>query len=188
MSSDDTRHPTDAEMEALEAIVHPEGRCAVCGGGKPYWKHTANETEYHPFTQSVRAASERLGILPVGPRGQEVVRPLPPEIVHPAPFTEDWNDPAMDVYDTPPNECAVCGTIPVGTFPLCGAHGRYGGVDLVPDATLDAERARHAALVAAAQDLSRVGDVHFSEDQLLATVPAYKMLALRAALDGEPKP
>jgi hypothetical protein len=51
MTTDDTRpHPTDAEMDALEAIVHPEGRCAVCGGGKPYWKHTANETDYHPFT------------------------------------------------------------------------------------------------------------------------------------------
>jgi hypothetical protein len=53
------RHPTDAEMDALEAIVHPEGRCTVCGGGKPYWKHTANETEYHPFTQSVRSKESR---------------------------------------------------------------------------------------------------------------------------------
>jgi hypothetical protein len=45
------------------------------------------------------------------------------------------------------------------------------------------ERARYAALVEMARDLSRVGDVYFSEDQLLATVPAYKMLALRKALD-----
>ena len=26
-------------VDALEGIAHPEGRCAVCGGGKPYWKH-----------------------------------------------------------------------------------------------------------------------------------------------------
>jgi len=39
----------DEQVDALERIVHPEGRCLTCGGGKPYWKHTANETEYHPF-------------------------------------------------------------------------------------------------------------------------------------------
>lgn len=31
-----------------------------------------------------------------------------------------------------PLACAVCGEYPVGTFPLCGVHGRYGGVDLTP--------------------------------------------------------
>jgi hypothetical protein len=38
----------------------------------------------------------------------------------------------------------------------------------------------------AARDLSRVGEVHFDEDQVVATVPARKMLALRAALGGTP--
>jgi hypothetical protein len=133
MTPDDIRHPTGAEMDALEAIIHPEGRCAVCGGGKPYWKHTANDTEYHPFTGSVRAASERLGILPVGPRGQEVVRRLPPEIVHPAPFTEDWSDPAMDAYDVPPS-----------------TESRLAAIE---DEAREQERARYTALVEAARDL-----------------------------------
>src|SRR5690348_10994373 len=39
----------DEQVDALERIMHPEGRCLTCGGGKPYWKHTANETEWHPF-------------------------------------------------------------------------------------------------------------------------------------------
>jgi hypothetical protein len=122
MTTDDTRHPTDAEMDALEAIFHPEGRCAVCGGGKPYWKHTANETEYHPFipptaddtrplsaehyvgdgcdehvlvrrVPSVRESSARLGIT--------MTEHNAPDIVRPAPFDDDSEDFTVRRVTTP---------------------------------------------------------------------------------------
>lgn len=41
---------------------------------------------------SVREAAEAHGI-PVK------AHDLPPDIVHPAPFAADWDDPAMDVYN-----------------------------------------------------------------------------------------
>lgn len=50
----------DEQIEELERIFHPEGRCEVCGGGKPYWKHLdPNADGYHAF---------------IGPRGYEPVR------------------------------------------------------------------------------------------------------------------
>lgn len=50
----------DAAVDELERIVHPEGRCEVCGGGKPYWKHIdPNADGYHAF---------------IGPRGHEPVQ------------------------------------------------------------------------------------------------------------------
>jgi hypothetical protein len=52
-------HDIQRAVDELEAIVHPEGRCAVCGGGKPYWKHTANDTEYHPFAAPSASAAAR---------------------------------------------------------------------------------------------------------------------------------
>jgi hypothetical protein len=43
-------------IEAIEQIIHPEGRCAVCGGGKPYWKHLdARASDWHPFTSKAKA-------------------------------------------------------------------------------------------------------------------------------------
>jgi hypothetical protein len=53
-------------VDELEAIVHPEGRCAVCGGGQPYWKHTANETEYHPFTPPVEDEHQHSAMCALG--------------------------------------------------------------------------------------------------------------------------
>jgi hypothetical protein len=38
--------PRDCDLvcriEELEAILHPVGRCVLCGGGEPYWKHDAD--------------------------------------------------------------------------------------------------------------------------------------------------
>ncbi len=51
-----TRQRSIAEkVDALEQIVHPEGRCVECGGGKSYWKH-GDGPDQHPFDP---ATSER---------------------------------------------------------------------------------------------------------------------------------
>ena len=54
-TADWTGSTIDQKVEELERIVHPEGRCAVCDGGKPYWKHTANDEDYHAFVPPARA-------------------------------------------------------------------------------------------------------------------------------------
>lgn len=66
----------NCRVEELERIVHPEGRCEVCGGGKPYWKHLdPNADGHHVF---------------IGPRGHEPMQPLA------AP------EPPLDVDGRPP--------------------------------------------------------------------------------------
>lgn len=44
-----------AYVDRLEALVHPEGRCAECGGGKPYWKHGPVNPPFHVFRPSTPA-------------------------------------------------------------------------------------------------------------------------------------
>lgn len=49
------------EVERIESALHPNGRCAECGGGESYWKHLGSETGdpliHHPF-QSPHSALE----------------------------------------------------------------------------------------------------------------------------------
>ena len=58
-----TPRPTiDEQLDRLETILHPRGRCVVCGGGEFYWKHMGDgDIEgrgTHPFTPLDPAATE----------------------------------------------------------------------------------------------------------------------------------
>lgn len=108
-------------------------------------------------------------------------------------------DPRPHVADV---ECAVCGKPSIGSFDLCGDHGRYGGVDLVPrddDRWYDVARPapdkalREAALRwrDAEDALQRAAEEATDDDRLTG---AWKMagaeygrakMALRAALEAE---
>jgi hypothetical protein len=35
--------------DRIEAVLQPEGRCAVCGGGMAYWRHGGPDAGYHLF-------------------------------------------------------------------------------------------------------------------------------------------
>lgn len=39
-----------AAVDQIEAILHPRGRCAVCGGGEFYWKHLDEDAD-HRFVE-----------------------------------------------------------------------------------------------------------------------------------------
>lgn len=39
----------DAELDRLEEILQPRGRCTVCGGGEFYWKHDPSRDGFHFF-------------------------------------------------------------------------------------------------------------------------------------------
>lgn len=39
----------DQALEDLERAFHPEGRCVICGAGKPYWRHRQGAEDWHQF-------------------------------------------------------------------------------------------------------------------------------------------
>ena len=39
----------DEQVETIERVLQPRGRCQVCGGGEFYWKHMSDSDEYHAF-------------------------------------------------------------------------------------------------------------------------------------------